>query len=88
MKKFLNNPEAFVDEMLDGIYRAHPEVTYAAGDLRCYVTANPVPGKVGIVTGGGSGHLPTFLGFVGETCSTAAPWAGCSSRRARTRSSR
>lgn len=67
MKKFLNNPEAFVDEMLDGIYRAHPEVTYAAGDLRCYVTANPVPGKVGIVTGGGSGHLPTFLGFVGET---------------------
>ena len=67
MKKFLNDPENFVDEMLDGIYRAHPQVTHAAGDLRCYVTANPVPGKVGIVTGGGSGHLPTFLGFVGES---------------------
>ncbi|PLW74840.1 dihydroxyacetone kinase subunit DhaK [Cohaesibacter celericrescens] len=66
MKKFLNNPEDFVDEMLEGIYRAHPEVTYANDDKRCYVTANPVPGKVGIVTGGGSGHLPTFLGFVGK----------------------
>ncbi|MBP0484923.1 dihydroxyacetone kinase subunit DhaK [Sagittula salina] len=66
MKKFLNTPEAFVDEMLDGIYRAHPQVTHTAGDLRCYVTANPVPGKVGIVTGGGSGHLPTFLGYVGD----------------------
>lgn len=65
MKKFLNKPEDFVDEMLDGIYRANPGVTSAAGDLRCYVTANPVKGKVGIVTGGGSGHLPTFLGYVG-----------------------
>lgn len=66
MKKFLNVPEAFVDEMLEGIYRAHPQVTCVNDDLRCYVTANPVPGKVGIVTGGGSGHLPTFLGFVGR----------------------
>lgn len=66
MKKFLNAPEAFVDEMLEGIYRAHSQVTHAGDDLRCYVTANPVPGKVGIVTGGGSGHLPTFLGYVGE----------------------
>mgnify|MGYP005989642073 CR=1 FL=1 len=66
MKKFLNDPEDFVDEMLDGIYRAHGSVTHTGDDLRCYVTANPVPGKVGIVTGGGSGHLPTFLGFVGK----------------------
>ncbi len=66
MKKFLNNPEDFVDEMLEGIYRAHPEVTFADGDMRCFVTANPVPGKVGIVTGGGSGHLPLFLGYVGK----------------------
>lgn len=66
MKKFLNNPENFVDEMLDGIYRAHPQVTHVGEDLRCFVTANPVPGKVGIVTGGGSGHLPLFLGYVGQ----------------------
>jgi dihydroxyacetone kinase-like protein len=66
MKKFLNDPVNFVDEMLEGIYKAHPAVTHAAGDLRCLVTAKTRPGKVGIATGGGSGHLPTFLGFVGD----------------------
>ncbi len=66
MKKFLNDPVDFVDEMLEGIYRAHPAVTYVADDKRCLVTANPKTGKVGIATGGGSGHLPTFLGYVGE----------------------
>jgi len=67
MKKFLNSPEQFVDEMLEGIYAAHPaQLTCAAGDLRCVVTASPVKGKVGIATGGGSGHLPLFLGYVGQ----------------------
>lgn len=66
MKKFVNDPENFVDEMLDGIYRAHPEVTHAGDDLRCFVRSKQVPGKVGLVTGGGSGHLPLFLGYVGE----------------------
>jgi dihydroxyacetone kinase-like protein len=67
MKKFLNGPEQFVDEMLEGIYAAHPEqVRSVGGDLRCLATARPVPGKVGLVTGGGSGHLPLFLGYVGE----------------------
>lgn len=66
MKKFLNDPVNFVDEMLEGIYKAHPAVTYVADDLRCLVTAKTKPGKVGIATGGGSGHLPTFLGFVGD----------------------
>jgi len=67
MKKFLNAPEQFVDEMLEGIYAAHPtQLTCAGGDPRCIVTANPVEGKVGIATGGGSGHLPLFLGYVGQ----------------------
>ncbi|PSH56672.1 dihydroxyacetone kinase subunit DhaK [Phyllobacterium endophyticum] len=66
MKKFLNDPEDFVDEMLDGIYRAHPQLTYVAEDRRCMVTAKPRTGKVGLATGGGSGHLPLFLGYVGE----------------------
>lgn len=66
MKKFLNAPEDFVDEMLDGIYTAHPQrLTYVADDRRCMVTARRVPGKVGLATGGGSGHLPLFLGYVG-----------------------
>ena len=66
MKKFLNDPVNFVDEMLEGIYRAHPEVTYVADDKRCMVATNRKPGKVGIATGGGSGHLPLFLGYVGD----------------------
>jgi dihydroxyacetone kinase-like protein len=66
MKKFINDPKAFVDEMLEGIYLAHPAVTYANNDKRCLVTANPKPGKVGLATGGGSGHLPLFLGYVGD----------------------
>ena len=67
MKKFLNDPVDFVDEMLEGIYRAHPrQLTHVAGDKRCMVTARPKAGKVGIATGGGSGHLPLFLGYVGD----------------------
>ncbi len=67
MRKLLNTPDSFVDDMLSGIYAAHPDmVRMTAGDLRCLVTAKKVPGKVGIATGGGSGHLPLFLGYVGE----------------------
>jgi phosphoenolpyruvate---glycerone phosphotransferase subunit DhaK len=67
MKKFLNRPERFVDEMVEGILAAHPDrLRHVANDLRCIVTARPKDGKVGIVTGGGSGHLPLFLGYVGD----------------------
>lgn len=67
MKKFLNNPENFVNEMLEGLYAAHPdEIMAAEGNLRCLVTKHKVPGKVAIATGGGSGHLPLFLGYVGK----------------------
>ena len=67
MKKIINQPENYVNEMLEGLYIAHPGLIQStAGDLRCLVTANPVDGKVGIATGGGSGHLPLFLGYVGK----------------------
>ena len=67
MKKIINKPEDYVNEMLEGIYIAHSDlVTYAANDVRCLITANKVPGKVGIATGGGSGHLPLFAGYVGK----------------------
>ncbi|MBC7715699.1 MAG: dihydroxyacetone kinase subunit DhaK [Pseudorhodobacter sp.] len=66
MKKFLNRAEDFVDEMLDGIYAAHPrELGFVAQDRRCLVAKSQVKGKVGLATGGGSGHLPLFLGYVG-----------------------
>jgi len=67
MKKIINAPEQYTDDMLRGIYAAHPDcVKYTAGDLRCYCTAHKKPGKVAIITGGGTGHLPLFLGYVGE----------------------
>ena len=68
MKKFLNKPEDFVDEMIEGIIAAHPDqLAYVENDLRCIVKAGKKKkGKVGLATGGGSGHLPLFLGYVGE----------------------
>ncbi len=68
MKKLLNQPERFVDEMLEGILLAHPDQLKAVrSDNRALVRADaPKEGKVGIVTGGGSGHLPVFLGYVGK----------------------
>jgi dihydroxyacetone kinase-like protein len=53
--------------MIQGIMAAHPkQLTYVNDDLRCVVSATGKAGKVGIATGGGSGHLPLFLGYVGE----------------------
>lgn len=67
MKKVINQPENYVKEMLEGLYIAHPDlITYTNDDLCCLVTANKKEGKVGIATGGGSGHLPLFLGYVGK----------------------
>lgn len=68
MKKILNNPENYVDEMLEGFVAAHPEFYRMHGDSGKVVTRakQAKTGKVGIVTGGGSGHLPVFTGYVGE----------------------
>ncbi len=66
MKKIINAPENYTDDMLKGIYAANDSVKYVENDLRCYCTANKKEGKVAIVTGGGTGHLPLFLGYVGE----------------------
>jgi dihydroxyacetone kinase-like protein len=67
LKKIINTPENFVNEMLEGIYSAHPDmVKPVAEDMRCFVSAKKIKGKVGIATGGGSGHLPLFLGYVGD----------------------
>lgn len=51
MKKILNNPAAYVDEMLEGMVAAHPEI-YAQPEPRVIARASgPTQGKVGIVTG-------------------------------------
>ena len=67
MQKIVNDPLAFPDEVLEGILDAHHDRLRLAGDPRAVVRADaPVAGKVAIATGGGSGHLPVFLGYVGE----------------------
>jgi len=67
MQRLLNKPEDYVNEMLQGVLAAHPDkVKTINDDLRCYVTAKKKQGKVGIATGGGSGHLPLFMGYVGD----------------------
>jgi dihydroxyacetone kinase/dihydroxyacetone kinase-like protein len=75
MRKIINQPEAFVDEVIDGILLAHPEQLRTPGDdRRILIRADaPTEGQVGIVTGGGSGHLPLFKGYVGQgLCSGVA----------------
>lgn len=67
MKKILNEPSTYVDEMLAGLCAAHPmHYKQAGAEGRVIVRPGaPIPGKVGIVTGGGSGHLPVFTGYLG-----------------------
>ena len=67
MKKILKDPFSYVDDMLAGLCAAHPDMYRVAGDGRVVARADaPVAGKVGIVSGGGSGHLPIFTGYVGK----------------------
>lgn len=66
MKKIINAPENYTDDMLRGIYSANSMMKYVEDDLHCYCIAEKKPGKVAIITGGGTGHLPLFLGYVGE----------------------
>jgi len=67
MKKLINEPENFIPEMLDGLYMAHPEyIAPADGKPTCLVSRHKKENKVALVTGGGSGHLPLFLGYVGD----------------------
>jgi dihydroxyacetone kinase-like protein len=67
MQKFINNPSNVVDEMLEAFLIAHADLVSATENERVIKYKNaPIEGKVGIVTGGGSGHKPAFIGYVGQ----------------------
>jgi dihydroxyacetone kinase DhaK subunit len=66
MQKILNDPAAFVEEMLGGIVAAHPADLRRVGERGIVRASAPARDKVAIVTGGGSGHLPVFMGYVGR----------------------
>tara|TARA_B100001123_G_scaffold252825_1_gene282135 strand:+ start:2079 stop:3074 length:996 start_codon:yes stop_codon:yes gene_type:complete len=67
MKKLINNPSDFVEESIEGLVKSHPEVyAFTEDNKRVITRATKASNKVGIVTGGGSGHLPIFTGYVGK----------------------
>jgi len=67
MKKIINNPSDFVEESIQGLVISHPDIyTFASDNQRVIKRTNMAKNKVGIVSGGGSGHLPVFTGYVGK----------------------
>lgn len=72
MRKIINHPDLVEDQTVEGILKAFPNyLKRVEGSTRAVVRADaPFSGKVGIATGGGSGHLPLFLGYVGEGLAT------------------
>ena len=72
MKKLINDPADVVAEALRGIAIAHPELRVDHAHRIVYRGDAPVPGKVGLLSGGGSGHEPLHGGFVGPGMLDAA----------------
>ncbi|MFJ3957439.1 dihydroxyacetone kinase subunit DhaK [Arthrobacter sp. NPDC090010] len=73
MKKLINDPRAVVDEAVEGFGLAHADlVTVSADPLYLTRKDAPVAGKVGLVSGGGSGHEPLHAGYVGRGMLDAA----------------
>ncbi len=73
MKKLINEPDAVVREALEGIEAAHSDLVRVIYEPAVIVRADaPVQGKVGIISGGGSGHEPMHGGFVGRGMLDAA----------------
>lgn len=67
MQKIINDPSLVVDQMLEGFVKANSDLVSTTENERVlkYKYA-PVKGKVGVVTGGGSGHKPAFVGYIGR----------------------
>lgn len=67
MQRIINDPDRVVEDMLDGFLYAHSDIVSPTSNPRVIKYANaPVKDKVGIVTGGGSGHKPAFIGYLGK----------------------
>lgn len=78
--RIMNDPDNIVDEMLKGFLKVHSDIVEATDNPRVVKAKNIPQGKVGVVTGGGSGHKPAFIGYVGKNmCDAAAVGEICSS---------
>lgn len=74
MKKIINDPHQVVPEMVNGMVRSYPQIIEKIPNTEAVVRADKdsMKGKVGIVSGGGSGHEPTHAGYVGKGMLSAA----------------
>ena len=80
MQRILNNADDIVDEMLKGFLKTHSDIVESTANPRVVKAKNIKEGKTGVVTGGGSGHKPAFIGYVGKgLCDAAAVGEICSS---------
>lgn len=67
MQRFINNPDEVVEDTVKGFVKAHSDLVRLGENPRVIVSRHaPVSGKVGVVTGGGSGHEPAFIGYTGR----------------------
>lgn len=66
MQRILNDPDYIVEEMIQGFVKAHPDIVQATEHPRVLKRSDLPDEKVGVVTGGGSGHKPAFVGYIGE----------------------
>lgn len=66
MQRIINDPNLVVDEMVEGFVKNHSNLISKTNNPRVLKYKNaPIEGKVGVVTGGGSGHKPAFIGYIG-----------------------
>ncbi len=80
MQRILNEADNIVDEMLKGFVKAHKEIVEATGNPRVIKAAGAPGNRVGVVTGGGSGHKPAFIGYLGKNlCDAVAVGEICTS---------
>jgi len=67
MRRIINDPAMVVEDMLKGFVRNHKTILDVTDNPRVLkAKATPITGKVGVVTGGGSGHKPAFIGYIGK----------------------
>ena len=80
MQRIMNDPDLIVDEMLEGFLSVHSDIVERGGHPRVVRSKIPTTGRVGVATGGGSGHKPAFIGYCGKNlCDAVAVGEICSS---------
>ena len=66
MQRIMNDPDYIVDEMVEGFLKNHKDLVEKTANPRVLKSRFPTEGRVAVVTGGGSGHKPAFIGYCGE----------------------